>query len=192
MKKCKVLKNPSDPLAPQKHCSVFLKKNNKIRIKCSSCKQNVHKKCPRLKHSEILDLANFNPNFECMSCLTEKLTFVFQNNLDIQKHCLNSNFLCKFQKTLSLAILIKIMKIILLILMFILILMSWNSLKRGPKPITKLIIYVIHGYQTFHDIGWQSLNNGCGFFVKDGLKYKQRTDFEMSFKDGNNEFSFAG
>ena len=76
--------------------------------------------------------------------------------------------------------------------MFILILMSWNSLKRGPKPITKLIIYVIHGYQTFHDIGWQSLNNGCGFFVKDGLKYKQRTDFEMSFKDGNNEFSFAG
>ena len=30
------------------------------------------------------------------------------------------------------------------------------------------------------------------FFVKDGLKYKQRTDFKMSFKDGNNEFSFAG
>ena len=76
--------------------------------------------------------------------------------------------------------------------MFILILMSWNSLKLGPKPIAKPIIYAIHGYQTFHDIGWQSLKSGCGFFVKDGLKYKQRTDFEMSFKDGNNEFSFAG
>ena len=88
-----------------------------------------------------------------MSCLTEKFTFAFQNNLDIQKHCLNSSFLCKFQKTLSLAILIKIMKITLLILMFILILMFWNSLKGGPKPVTKLIIYVIHGYQTFHDIG---------------------------------------
>ena len=33
----------SDPLASQKHCSVCLKKNNKIGIKCSSCKQNVKK-----------------------------------------------------------------------------------------------------------------------------------------------------
>ena len=53
------------------------------------------------KTSEILDLANCNPNFECMSCLTDKFPFVLQDNLDIQKHCLNSNFLCKFQKTLS-------------------------------------------------------------------------------------------
>ena len=142
------MKNPSDPLTTQTHCSVCLKKNNKIRINCSSCEQNVHNKCLRLKHSEILDLANCNPNFECMSCLTEKFTFVSQDNLDIQKHCLNSSFLCRFQKTLSLAMLIKIMKITLLILMFILILMSLHSLKRGPKPMTKLIIYVIHGYQT--------------------------------------------
>ena len=65
-------------------------------------------------------------------------------------------------------------------------------MKRGPKPVTKLIIYVIHGYQTFHDIGGQSLKSALGFFVKEGLKYKQRTDMEMSFKDENNEFSLAG
>ena len=118
------MKNTSDPLAPQKHCSVCLKKNNKIGIKCTSCKQNVHKKCSRLKHSEILDLANCNPNFQCMSCSTEKFPFVFQDNIDIQKHCLDSNFLCKFQKTLSLAIPIKIMKIALLVLMLILIYIS--------------------------------------------------------------------
>ena len=70
-KKCKVMKNTSDPLTPQKHCSVCLNKNDKIGIKCTSCQQNVHKKCSRLKHSEILDLANCNPNFECMSCLTD-------------------------------------------------------------------------------------------------------------------------
>ena len=93
------MKNTSDPLTPQKHCSVCLKKNNKIGIKCTSCKQNVHKKCSRLKHSEILDLANCNPNFECMSSLTDQFPFVFQDNIDIQKHCLNSNFLCRFQKT---------------------------------------------------------------------------------------------
>ena len=92
------------------------------------------------KTSEILDLANCNPNFECMSCLTDKFPFVLQDNLDIQKHCLNSNFLCKFQKTLSLAILLETMKITLLILTLVLILMSWHSLKRGPKPIKRLII----------------------------------------------------
>ena len=157
------MKNASDPLTPQKHCFVCLKKNNKIVIKCSSCKQNVHKKCSKLKHSKILGLANCNLNFECMSCLTDKFPFVFQDNLDIQKYCLNSNFLCKFQKTLILAVLIKIMKITLLIFMLILILMSWHSLKRGPKPMTRLILYVTHGYETFHDIGGESLKQGCGF-----------------------------
>ena len=48
--------------------------------------------------------------------------------------------------------------------------------------------YVIDGYQTFHGTGGQSLKSGCGFFVKEGLKYKRRTDLEMSFKDKNNEF----
>lgn len=84
------------------------------------------------------------------------------------------------------------MKIALLILMLILILISWHSLKRRPKPMKKLVIYVIHGYQTFHNIGGQSLKSALGFFVKKGLKYKQRTDLEMSFKDENNEFSLAG
>ena len=84
------------------------------------------------------------------------------------------------------------MKITLLVLMLILILMSWHSLKRGPKPMTKLVICVIHGYKTFHDTGGQSLKSGCGFFVKEGLNYKQITDLEMSFKDENNGFSFAG
>ena len=93
------MKNTSDPLTPQKHCSVCLKKKNKIGIKCFSCKQNVHEKCSRLKQSEILDLANCNPNFECPSCLTDEFPFVFQDNLDIQRQSFNSNFLCKCQKT---------------------------------------------------------------------------------------------
>ena len=84
------------------------------------------------------------------------------------------------------------MKIALLVLMVILILISWHSLKRGPKPMTKLVIYAIHVYQTFHDIGGQSLKSALGFFVKQGLKYKQIIDLEMSFKDENKEFSLAG
>ena len=47
---------------------------------------------------------------------------------------------------------------------------------------------VIDGYQTFHGTGGESLKSACGFFVKECLKYKQRTDLEMSFKDENNEF----
>ena len=48
--------------------------------------------------------------------------------------------------------------------------------------------YVIDGYQTFHRTGGQTLKSGYGFFVKEGLKYKQQTDLEMSLKDENNEF----
>ena len=99
-KTSKEMKNTCDPLTLQKYCSVSLKKNNKIGIKCSSCKQNIHKKCSRLKQSEILDLANCNFNFECTSCLTDKFLFVLQDNLGIQKQSFNSNFLCKCQKTL--------------------------------------------------------------------------------------------
>ena len=36
--------------------------------------------------------------------------------------------------------------------------------------------HVIDGYRTFHDTGGPSLKSGCGFFVKEGLKYKQQTD----------------
>ena len=68
------MKDTSDPLTPQKHCSVCLKKN-------------------RLKQLEILDLANCNPNFECTSCSIDKFLFVLQDNLDIQKQSFNSNFL---------------------------------------------------------------------------------------------------
>ena len=95
------MKNTSDPLTPlsQKHCSVCLK-NNKIGIKCSRCEQNFHKKCSRLKQSEILDLANCNSNFEYTSCLTDEFPFVLQDNLEIQKQSFNSNFLCKCQETL--------------------------------------------------------------------------------------------
>ena len=38
-KTIKEMKNTSDPLTPQKHFSVCLKKKNKIGIKCFSCKQ---------------------------------------------------------------------------------------------------------------------------------------------------------
>lgn len=94
------MKKTSDLLTHQKHCSVCLKKNDKIEIECYSCKQNIHKKHTRLKQSEILHLANCNPDVECMSCLTYKFPFVLQDNLDIQKQPFNSNFLCKCQKTL--------------------------------------------------------------------------------------------
>ena len=35
-----------------------------------------------------------------MTCLTDKFPFVLQDNLDIQKQSFNSNFICKYQKTL--------------------------------------------------------------------------------------------
>ena len=61
--------------------------------------------------------------------------------------------------------------------------MSWHSLKRGPKPMIKLT--VIDSYQTFHDTGGQSVKSCYG------LKYNQRTDLEISFKDENNEFQYC-
>ena len=80
---------------------ILLKEKYKIAIKCYSCKQNVNKKCSRLTQSEILDLGNCNPTFECTPCLTDKFPFVFLDNHDNEKQSFNSNFFCKcHQKTL--------------------------------------------------------------------------------------------
>ena len=34
----------------------------------------------------------------------------------------------------------------------------------------------------------KKLKSGCGFFVKEGLRYKIRKDLDNSYSDGDNEF----
>ena len=46
----------------------------------------------------------------------------------------------------------------------------------------------IDGYQTYHGTKGHTLKSGCGFHIKNGLKFQQQTDLDLSVKDENNEF----
>ena len=60
---------------------------------------------------------------------------------------------------------------------------TWTSYSReNIKPKT------IDGYQTYHGTKGHTLKSGCGFYVKNCLKFQQRTDLDLSVIDENNEF----
>ena len=47
---------------------------------------------------------------------------------------------------------------------------------------------IIDGYQTYHRTKGHTLKRGCGFFIKNGLKFHQWTDLDLRTIDENNEF----
>ena len=53
-----------------------------------------------------------------------------------------------------------------------------NSLKSGT----------IDGYQSYLGTTGTSIKCGCGFFVKEGLRFQHRQDLSLSFKDNEIEF----
>ena len=55
---------------------------------------------------------------------------------------------------------------------------SWENIK--PR--------IIDGYQAYHGTKGHSLKSGCGFYIKNGLKFRQQTDLDLSVIDENNEF----
>ena len=60
---------------------------------------------------------------------------------------------------------------------------TWTSYSReNIKPKT------IDGYQTYHGTKGHTLKSGCGFYVKNCLKFQQQTDLDLSVIDENNEF----
>ena len=42
-------------------------------------------------------------------------------------------------------------------------------------------------YQTYHGTKRHTLKSGCGFYIKNGLKFSQLADLDMSVTDENNE-----
>ena len=57
-----------------------------------------------------------------------------------------------------------------------------NNDKSGNKPQT------LEGYQNYHGVKGKSLQNGCGFYVKEGINFKPRKDLEITYSDEDNEF----
>ena len=48
----------------------------------------------------------------------------------------------------------------------------------------------LEGYQNFCGVKGKTLKSGCGFFIKNEIKYKIRNDLNISFADDENEFQF--
>ena len=81
----------------EKTCSVCYHKLNRPlkRIPCTTCKSLVHRKCRRLKISEITEVLKTKEkieNWECPSCKKAKFPFCDLDNLVIEKEVFNSHF----------------------------------------------------------------------------------------------------
>ena len=65
-----------------------------------------------------------------------------------------------------------------------------QSLKSGPLKGKKqnLQYDLLGGYQPYYGIKGKTLKSGCGFFVKEGLKFKTRKDLDILYLDEDNEF----
>ena len=84
----------------EKTCSVCCHELNRPLkgIPCTTCKSLVHRKCSRLKISEITEVLKTKEkieNWECPSCKKAKFPFCDLGNLAIEKEVFNSNFPCK-------------------------------------------------------------------------------------------------
>ena len=69
--------------------------------------------------------------------------------------------------------------------------MFWESLKLGLIKINSfpqnLNIYIT-GYQKFHGTEGHTLKSGCGFYIKEGIRFTPRKDLDISFADDKNEY----
>ena len=81
-----------------KDCSVCNKRNCKTdkSVICNNCYSPVHRKCSKLKPTEISDLKNDrNLKWECTTCLNDKFPFTFFDDKYIMSNTFNSNFDCR-------------------------------------------------------------------------------------------------
>ena len=46
----------------------------------------------------------------------------------------------------------------------------------------------MEGYQNYHGNRGSSIKSGCGFYVKEGIKFKRRKDLDIVYHDTDNEF----
>ena len=78
-----------------------MKANNKINkpFVCKTCETTIHKKCLRLRLSEICDIKNSKTEtqWECQTCMSNKFPFTLVENKVIVQNTFNSTFSCKCQ-----------------------------------------------------------------------------------------------
>ena len=67
-------------------------------IRCTSCISLVHRKCSKLKPSEIIELQKSKgSNWECISCQSYKFLYATIDAIELKKNTFNSNFTCSCQ-----------------------------------------------------------------------------------------------
>ena len=80
-------------------CNVCNKKNkiiNKI-VLCKTCFSPIHRKCCKLKRSDIHDIVEDKWGWECPTYTSGRFPFTTVEDKEIIKNSLNSNFHCKCQ-----------------------------------------------------------------------------------------------
>ena len=60
---------------------------------------------------------------------------------------------------------------------------TWTPIGKSEVKPRKL-----EGYQNYHGNRGSSIMNGCGFYVKEGIKFKPRKDLDIAYHDTDNEF----
>ena len=63
---------------------------------------------------------------------------------------------------------------------------TWTSENNNNK--NTITNHTIPGYQKFCGTKGSSLKSGCGFFVKEGVNFKERIDLSVKFINYQNEF----
>jgi len=61
---------------------------------------------------------------------------------------------------------------------------TWNSEEKNKH----FIAGSLQGYHNFIGCTSTTIKGGCGFYIKDTLKYTERKDLDVQFYDINNEF----
>ena len=77
-------------------CSVCHKTvaQTKAAIPCPSCKHLIHKKCSKLKPSEISQLKESRNCWECITCSIDKFPFSESDDVELHLDAFNSNWSC--------------------------------------------------------------------------------------------------
>ena len=60
---------------------------------------------------------------------------------------------------------------------------TWTTIGKSEVRPRKL-----EGYQNYHGNRGSSIKSGCGFYVKEGIKFKPRKDLDIAYHDTDNEF----
>ena len=60
---------------------------------------------------------------------------------------------------------------------------TWTPIGKSEVKLRKL-----EGYQNYHGNRGSSIKSDCGFYVKEGIKFKPRKDLDIAYHDTYNEF----